>query len=296
MKKVIAPIGLVVLVLGTVIALAVVKGGKSGDVSSDKVQVVATFYPLAYAAEQVGGSAVEVNNLTSGGLEPHEFEPKARDIIAMQQAAVLLSLGDIDSWAESTVTERRAAGKPTVVIAESSEFTNHDPHIWLDPVLMKDLVMEVQTALSSAAPEQAAVFQRNAAALLTDLDLLNDDYQALTSCQRDDIIVAHDAFGYAAKRYGLVSHAVSGLSPEEEPSARDLATLADLAERLQVKTIFFESTASSSLADTLAREVGAQTAVLATLESLTPEDLAAGEDYFSLMQQNLAALKAELCR
>lgn len=296
MKNILWPLGLVVLVLGSLMVYAVVKGGETKPVNEDQLQVVATFYPLAFAAQEIGGNAVVVTNLTNGGLEPHDFEPTASDIIAMQEASVLLTLGDLDTWAQPAIQQRRKASLPTVVVEDTVEFKEHDPHIWLDPVLMKNIVMDVQAALTAADPGQASEFQRKAIALLADLDLLNDDYQALEKCERDDIIVAHDAFGYVADRYRFVTHAVSGVSPDQEPSARDLAALAQTAEDLEVNTIFFESTASPALANTLAREVGATTGVLATLESLTTEELAANQDYFSLMQQNLQALRAELCR
>lgn len=296
MKNILLPVGLVALVLGGLIIYAAVKDGNEAPANEETLSVVATFYPLAFAAEEIGGGAVEVTNLTSGGLEPHDFEPTAGDIIAMQEADVLLALGDLDVWAQPAIDLRRQANLPTVVVEDTVVFKEHDPHIWLDPVLMKTLVLDVQEALTAAAPEQAGEFQQNAIKLLADLDLLDDDYLALEQCQRDDMIVAHDAFGYLADRYGFVTHAVSGISPDQEPSARDLAALAETAEELDIQTIFFESTASPALANTLAREIEAETGVLATLESLSSEEQAAHEDYFTLMRQNLQAIRAELCR
>ncbi len=282
--------------LGAVLVLSFVKGSQERPLSTDTLQVVATFYPLAFVAERIGGSAVEVTNLTTGGQEPHEFEPTAHDLISMQNADLLLTLGQVDAWADGVVSERTQAGKPVVVISQSIAFNNNDPHVWLDPVRMKGIVLAVQQALAEQSPAQASDFQHNAVTLLADLDLLDADYRVLTDCSRDDIMVAHDAFGYLADRYGFVSHAVNGLSPDTEPSARDLAGLTDLAKQLQVTTIFFESTASPAIAETLAKEVGAKTDVLATLESLTAADLAEQRDYFSLMRQNLRALRSELCR
>ena len=295
MKNILLPLGLIVGILSTAIIVSIIKG-ESTPSNEGKLQVVATFYPLAYVVERIGGPAVSVTNLTAGGLEPHEFEPTPHDVIAMQDADLLVTLGEIDGWADDIAAARRQSNKSVIIVSDSVALDDHDPHIWLDPVRLKSIVSDVQSVLVAQDPAHAGEFQHNTSVLLADLDLLDDDYQSLTSCQRDDIMVAHDAFGYLAERYDFIAHAVSSISPEAEPSARDLAALADLAKQLKINTVYFESTASPALAATLAREVGAQTGVLWTLESLTNDQLQSGEDYFSLMRQNLQTLHTELCR
>jgi zinc transport system substrate-binding protein len=119
----------------------------------------------------------------------------------------------------------------------------------------------------------------------------------LAHCRRHEIVTSHAAFGYLAKRYGLKQLALTGLSPEAEPSPRDLEALVDEVRRTDATTVFFETLVSSKLAETVAREAGAKTAVLDPLEGLTEDEVAAGADYFSVMRANLATLRAALqCR
>jgi zinc transport system substrate-binding protein len=128
--------------------------------------------------------------------------------------------------------------------------------------------------------------------------VLDHDYgRALAGCRRNDIVTSHAAFGYLAQRYGLRQIALSSLSPEAEPSPRDLERLVHEVESSGATTVFFESLVSPRLAETVAGEAHVRTAVLDPIEGLTKDELAAGDDYFSLMRANLAALrKALACR
>jgi zinc transport system substrate-binding protein len=110
-------------------------------------------------------------------------------------------------------------------------------------------------------------------------------------------VTAHDAFGYLAARYGLEVLPIMGLSPEAEPTPRDLEESVSLVEQRDVTTVFVEPLLSREVGETVAREAGVETAVLDPLEGLTEEQLAAGENYFSVMEANLEALRAGLgCR
>jgi zinc transport system substrate-binding protein len=171
-----------------------------------------------------------------------------------------------------------------------------DPHVWLDPVLMGDVVDEVEVALVDADPEGEDAFRRNADALRAELGALDDAYRTgLAMCERDLVVSAHDAFGYLTDRYGLREEGVAGLSPEAEPDARRLAELADLASDEGVTTVFTEELVSPEIAETLAREAGGlQTDVLSPLESLSPEQRDRGDDYLSVMESNLTKLRTAL--
>ena len=164
-----------------------------------------------------------------------------------------------------------------------------DPHVWLDPVRYAAMTRAIGAELG--ATESAERLARK-------LELLDAEFRrGLAHCPRREIVTSHAAFGYLAARYGLEQVPLEGLSPEAEPSARGIADLVDLVRTSGVTTVFFETLVSPRLAQTVAREAGVETAVLNPLEGLTDDEAAAGEDYFSVMRANLAALRKALgCR
>jgi zinc transport system substrate-binding protein len=266
--------------------------------------VVASFYPLAEAAERVGGSFVHVTNLTAPGVEPHDLELTADQIEAIDAADVVLYLGGgfqpavEDAIGDATgivVDASRSLRSRPVPAGESDASVTADPHVWLDPVLYEQIVEAARSALGQADPTHAQAFGANARHLDAELRGLDADYRSgLADCQRNIIVTSHAAFGYLSDRYGLIQVPITGLSPEAEPTPQHLANLKDLVERQGVTTIFTEELVSPKVAETLAQEVGAATAVLNPLESLTPEEIGAGSDYGSVMRENLSTLRAAL--
>jgi zinc transport system substrate-binding protein len=170
-----------------------------------------------------------------------------------------------------------------------------DPHVWLSPALAVKEVRNIEAGLAQAAPEHAEQFKQNADAYVAKLEALDQDFKtAVADSKRKDFITQHAAFGYLAQEYGLQQVPIAGLSPEQEPSAAQMAAVIDFAKEHQVKTIFFETLVSSKVSETIASEVGAKTAVLNPIEGLTEEEIASGMDYIGVMRQNLEALKLAL--
>ncbi len=158
-----------------------------------------------------------------------------------------------------------------------------DPHVWLDPIRFAQAVERIGAELGGEAPARQ---------LASQLRALDGEYrEGLANCQRRELVTTHDAFGYLADRYGLEVIPITGLSPEVEPSPRDLEAIANLVEDRGVTTVYTETLLSPEIGETVAREAGAKTAVLNPLEGLTEDELARGEDYFSVMEANLAALR-----
>jgi zinc transport system substrate-binding protein len=268
---------------------------------TETVSVVTTIYPLQDFARQVGGDYVEVSNVVPAGGEPHDFEPTPRQVVELQNADVVIFIGaGLDAWAETAAAEAGANGAQVLKIEDvvdmvASEEDGLDPHVWLDLALAQDIATAMAESLGAADPEHASEYAAHAAAYVQKLKNLDTAYtEGLRGCELNDIIVSHDAFSYPARRYGFTLHPISGLSPEAEPSVRDLSNLAKTAQDLGVTTIFFETLVSPKLAETLAAEVGAQTAVLNPLEGLSAAEVAAGKDYISVMEDNLQALRTAL--
>lgn len=280
---------LVSCAVGAVILATIAVSAPVANAAS-KAKVVASFYPIAWAAEQVGGNRVAVTNLTPAGAEPHDLELEPDQIDEVLDAKVAFELGRGFQPAVEQAADQRDG--PTIeLLAKGAK----DPHIWLDPVRMAGIVRTVQRELTKADPKGGRAYERNARRVLAELGALDVRYRSgLAHCDRNVIVTGHEAFGYLAARYGLRQEGVAGLSPDAEPDAQRIAQLSDLVRRTGTTTIFTEALVSPRIADTLARETGAKTETLNPLEGLTDGELAHGGTYISVMDDNLAKLRNAL--
>jgi zinc transport system substrate-binding protein len=270
------------------VATAGCGGPANTEASPGARQVVAGLYPLAFAAEEVDGSEVEVTNLTPAGAEPHDLELTPSEVEKIYDADLVLYLGGgFQPGIEEAVDASGATALDALEGIALREKDGHvDPHIWLDPVRFAQVVERIGAELGSGAA---------AGRLVSRLHGLDRQYRdGLAHCRGRELVTAHDAFGYLADRYGLEVIPITGVTPEAEPSPQDLEAIAHLVEERGVTTIFTEPLLSPEVAETVAREAGAQTAVLNPAEGLTEEQLSRGEDYFSMMKANLAALREGL--
>jgi zinc transport system substrate-binding protein len=294
---------ILILVLSTA-SLLQACGNDAGQGSDKRLSVVASFYPLAFVAKRIGGTCVDVTNLTPPGVEPHDLELTPDAVESIATADVVLYLGggfqpaiedavaDADGHlldALSVVSTAPAQGE------QADEGLDVDPHVWLDPGRFADIVTATGDALEGAGVPASCDVSNAVSHLRSDLEKLDGDFRTgLSGCEREVIVTTHAAFGYLADAYGLRQEAIAGLAPEVEPSPKRLAELVSLVEREGVTTIFTEELVSPDVAETLAREAGVRTEVLFTIEGLTKEEASAGEDYLSLMRENLDALRAAL--
>ena len=254
---------------------------------SDENTILAAFYPLAFAAQQIGGEGLTVRNLTPPGVEPHDLELSGKDVRTIADARTVFYLGDgFQPALEDAIESTSASG---VDLLGSVEARDDDPHVWLDPLRYANLALRIGDELGRK-PEAERFAAR--------LQALDAEFRrGLSDCKRREFVTSHAAFGYLAERYGLTQVAITGLSPEAEPTPGDLEDAVHRVRDADATTVFFETLVSPRLAETVAREVGAETAVLDPLEGLTEGEVAAGDDYFAVMRANLAALSKALgCR
>ncbi len=317
------------LTLGAATAPAATAGAPAAE--PKKVTVLAGLYPLAEWAARIGGDRVQVQNLTPAGGDPHDFEPTPADLRRLRQADVVLTLGAgfqpaIDRALRSTsarqvrfvATRDLKLRQPAEAGHDDGRASNahapaakghdqghdpgdelaFDPHVWLDPVLARQIAGGIAEALAKADPAGRATYEANARAYQAQLEALDKTYaQTLASCAHGELVTSHAAFGYLAARYGLEQEAIRGLSPEAEPTPRRLAELVNFVKQHGVKYIFTETIVSPKVAETLARETGAKTLLLHTLEGLSEAELAQGKSYLGVMADNLRALATGLeCR
>ncbi|MFI1438008.1 metal ABC transporter substrate-binding protein [Streptomyces fructofermentans] len=318
------------LISGTAVTAATVLGLGTLSACSDstaadgagggRLDVVSSFYPMQYLAEQIGGDHVAVHSLTEPGQEPHDLEISARQTAQLQEADVVLYLKNLqpavdDAVAQSGTRTKIDAASLTSLEEHGTEVGGHaaghdehedehddghgheesgkDPHIWLDPVKYAEVAEGVGKALAKADPNHAADYRKNTADLvkrLGDLDTRFED--GLRNTSTKVFITTHAAFGYLAERYGLTEEAINGLDPESEPSAKRVKDLAGTAEADGVSTIFYETLVSDRTAKTLAKDSGLRTDVLDPIEGIT--DKSRGDDYIQVMDANLKALQTAL--
>ena len=292
--------------------------GNGGDDTGNGLRVVTSFYPLEEAARGVGGSLVSVTDLTGPGQGPHDLELKAAQRTGINRAAVVFYLGrgfqpqvekaveaapasvrtvDLLGEVELLTVDEQLAGTQGEVDGETLE-GDVDPHVWLDPGRMIDMVEAITETLASVDPANAETYRTNAATYLAGLTGLDTEYRTgLANCRSRVIVTSHRAFGYLADRYDLRQIPIAGISPEDEPDPKTLQAIATEAKKEGVTTIFLESIAPPALAKTVANEVGAQLDLLDPIEGLTADQLKQGESYASIMRDNLKRLTSGLgCR
>ncbi|MFB7312290.1 metal ABC transporter substrate-binding protein [Streptomyces sp. NPDC056192] len=301
--------GAVALGLTTLSACSTSDAAESKN--GDKLDVVASFYPMQFLAEEIGGNHVSVTTLTKPGVEPHDLELSPRQIGGLGDADYILYLKGIqpavdDAIAQSGVRNSVDAAKLTTLEdhgtetggdehghAHEGEGAGADPHIWLDPVKYAEVAKGVGKSLEKADPNHAADYRTNTDALVKKLDALNTSYKAgLRTTTTKTFITTHSAFGYLAERYGLVQEGIAGIDPEAEPSPARIKDIHTIAEKSKATTVFFETLASDKTAKTVARDTGLKTDVLDPLEGITAKSK--GDNYIEVMQSNLAALQKAL--
>lgn len=292
---------------------AVLVASCSGTTSStpDAITVAASFYPIEEILRQIGGTHVNVVELTPTGQGAHDVQLTAKQLNVLSSASAVFYISDgfqpdvekavaslpgsvvpvdllqsvtlLDVVAQLDGTEGETDGE---VLASGK-----DPHVWLDPANMIAMTTAVADALSQLSPEFSAQFNAAAKSYVAELQTLGTEIDTkLATCESRALVTSHRAFAYLAKRANLRQVAIAGVNPEEEPSAKNLEVIADFAKTNVVSTIFFETLIPADLAKTLADKVGATADLLDPIEGISSADIAAGASYVSIQRDNLSRI------
>ena len=285
---------LVIIIL--FISLFIIVVLSQSDDSKEGLTIVTSFYPPAEFATQIAKEKINVINITSGGIEPHDFEPSPKDLVEIQNADLFIINGnDFDAWAEELVEGNTEINALKLSEYIDSKLSASDPHFWLDPVHSMDLVEVISEKINEIDPKNKDFYEQNTTQYIEELDKLNKEFQTeLAVCTHRKVVVSHDAFSYLSNRYSFEIINISGLSPEEEPSAKILTEISNTVRENEIKYIFYETLVRPDLADTIANETGATTLVLNPLEGLTLEEVSDGDNYVSIMRNNLDNLKVAM--
>src|SRR5699024_3287265 len=311
-----------------VVAFALIVPGVSVH-AQDKKTVMTTFYPVYYLASRIGGEAVNVEMLLESGQDAHSYESTAKDAVAVQEADLFIYqddemeffVSDLLSIVDQEATQVLESTEGIELLSgdhnheeeehdheheegheeehghehdhEHEEGHSHefDPHTWLDPNFYSQQAENVKNALIELDPANEATYTENAAKLSEELTALNEEFNVgLADLENRTIVVQHEAFGYLAHAYDLEHLAISGLANNAEPSAKQLAEMTNVVNERNIQVIYVDPTTSTTISETVSQATGAELRPLRTLEFITEEEIEQGEDYFSIMRENLAQL------
>ena len=287
---------------------------KPAEPEVKKIKVVATMYPVYEFVKQVGGDKVDVVMLIPPGAEPHDWEPTAKDIIKIKDAKIFAYHGKdfepVEKLLQKDVLGNALAlevskdvNKLEAKHEEKEEEHGHghneehkfDPHAWLDPIAVQQEINTIAQALISVDEKNADYYKTNAQNYNKKLAELDEQYKrGLAGMTHKEIVTSHRAFGYLANRYGFEQLGIMGLSPDAEPTPDKMAKITEFCREHKVKYIFFETLTSPKLAQTIAKETGAELLVLNPIESLTEQEMKDGKNYLTIMGENLVNLQKAL--
>lgn len=293
---------LVLLLILSISVLTIACSNNSQEVQPNQpndqqnsLKIYTTFYPLYDFTKKIVGDNAQVENLMPAGVEPHDFEPSPKQTAVIYDGDIFIFLGEsMEPWAKKMAGDLDKKGV-AVVEAGKGLIENNDPHIWLDPVLAKEMAQKIFDGVVAKDPEHSEVYQENLNNLMQKFDELDKNLnEIISSSPQKNIVTSHSFLGYVARRYGLDQVAITGLSPQEEPSPKKMAELVEFCKAKKIKYILDEPGEVSKLSQTLADEIGAEILIINPLGTLQPNEVKAGEDYFSVMEKNLEVLKRVL--
>jgi zinc transport system substrate-binding protein len=304
----------VVIVAATVAVLAAC-GSDADNVGPNgqaPLRVAAALYPIEEIVARVGGDRVEVIGLTPPGGDSHDVELSAKTLDDLADADFVFYLGDdfqpsvedavaglgddvitVDLLGSVDLLALEAADDEHGMDEADDEHSDgeHDPHVWTDPANMIMMARKVQQTLVALDLEHAAMYQSNTDTYVAELVALGSDMDAaLSDCAVDTVVTSHEAFAYLLSRVGLEWITIAGVNPDDQPSAKELAGIAEAARRVGATTIFVDATVSDRLGRTIAAEIGADVASLDPIETMSRADVEAGLTYETIQRRNIATL------
>lgn len=293
----------IILVLFLAVCLAAFAAGCAENEDTEGVEpadqtnlkIYTTFYPIYDFTEKIAGDNANVENLIPAGVEPHGYELSPKQMAEIYDGDIFIYLGEImEPWA-AKIAEDLSKNGVKVLEVGTDLIENDDPHIWLDPVLAKEVAQKIFEVIAAEDPEHEEIYRENLEVLLKKFDELDKKLLEVTSkSSKKDVVTSHAFLNYMAKRYGFNQISIAGLSPQDEPSPKKIAEIANMCKSKNIKYILVEKGSSSKLPETIANETGAQILTINPLGTLWPDEIKAGEDYFSVMEKNLDILRQVL--
>ncbi|QDP41100.1 metal ABC transporter solute-binding protein, Zn/Mn family [Radiobacillus deserti] len=299
------------------------------DAKDETLKIYTTLYPLQYFTEQIGASYVEVESILPAGADAHTYEPTSKTIVDIAEAdAFVFHTDEMETYA-ATIKEALDKDIPTLEAAKGIAMLEHihgeeatedghdhatgeehdhseeesaeeehrhnhgdqDPHVWLDPIRSIAMAENIKDMLIELKPKAKEELETNFADLKERLEKLDEKFHSQLEAQaRNEILVTHAAYGYWEEAYGIEQIAITGLSPSNEPSQKQIENIIDVVKDHGIQYLLFEQNVEPNVAKIIQNEAGLESLDIHNLEVLTEEDIENKEDYFSIMEKNLAVL------
>jgi len=302
----------VFFILGIVVALLafyISTQTKSVQTKSTKPIVAVSSFALYDIVTHLAPKSVEIVNILPFGVDAHSFEPTPKLMASLERSSLVVYSGaGLEPWIDGFVFKSDTINMSQFVTlkklsgshshhqhSHTKHQSNLDPHYWLDFENMKKATEVVSQALIKLDAKNREIYEQNKKNYIKMLENLDSSYtQSLNSCKKDVIITNHNAFSYLASRYGFEVEALSGLSPEAQPSAKQIAILMEHIKEDDIKTIFFESFVSDKVINAIAKDVKVGVDTLQPLGNITKNEAQKGMGYEQIMRQNLTKLQKAL--
>lgn len=290
--------------------------GETADNRKEKdiITVYTTIYPIEDFTKKIGGQHVIVKSIYPAGADAHSFEPTMKTMMEVADSDLFIYNGAgleafIDKMKSSMKNEKVTIVEATknieLISGEHEHSDNHedhqetdhdtDPHVWLDPVYAVSMAENIKNALIEEKPDAKAVFEKNFDNVKETLSTIDAELkQTVQSAPRQEILVSHASYGYWEHRYGLKQISITGLSPEHEPSQKQLQSIIETVKKHGISYIIYDQNRLPKVTETIQRETGTAPLTLHNLEYITTEDEKNNKDYFSIMEENISNLKKAL--
>ncbi len=278
------------------------------DNTDKKIKVSASTYPMYYIAKEIGKDNIDLNIVVPIGVDPHEYEISLKQTKELEDTDLFLYNGSgLEHWGEKVSETMKSKGKKVIDasdyvklldIEDNHDGDNHsgkDPHIWLDPTNVDKIAKQLSEELKNMDKKNSDIYEKNYLELSAKLKNLDDKYkEELKDKKQNTILVSHKAFAYLANRYGLEQIAVTGISPDSEPSPKSISKLIDIVKEKNLEYIFFEVLSSPKSVEMIAEEANLKVLTLNPIGGITKDEFESGVDYIYIMEENLKNLKKAL--
>ena len=295
---------IIIFLLIAMVLVAVLLSKKQHGISNAKIIVAVTTFSLFDITKHIAGESVTIVNILPFGVDPHDYEPTPKTMANIEKASLTLYSGaGLEPWTHGFSFKNRVINMSQFMelrkLQEDEIHEHHreaiDPHYWLSFSNMTKATQLITDELIKLIPENKALYLKNRDAYLVMLKELDTQFRnKLSSCQRNTIIVNHNAFGYLAQRYHFHVESLSGLSPDAEPNAKNIVRLINTIKEHNVSTVFFESFASDRAIKSIADEAEVKVDVLQPLGNITADEAKEELTYEDMMEQNLRKLSKAL--
>ena len=287
------------------IVIGIFIGGCSKKESNQEQVVATSTFSLYDITKHIAKDSIKVIHILPFGVDPHSFEPTPKLMANLEKSRLIIYSGaGLEPWIDNFVFKNKAIDMSKFVHLKKLDNHSHhhkhqhlvyDPHYWLDIDNMKIAVNVITDELIKIKPQKKDFYLQNKREYLAQLTRLEDEFNTkLKSCKKNEIIVNHNAFSYLASKYNFFVKSLTGLSPEAQPSAKDIQSILTDIKKEGIDVVFFEHFVSDRTMKSIAKDSGVRLDVLQPLGNITADEAKKNMSYIDIMRDNLTKISKAL--